>query len=76
MIPLLAFYLPNDNDQILRKMVLLLPDTWRPKSQEILSRIGRVFGSYVGTLVILCKLYGLTSSLVLTIFGITTASRK
>lgn len=70
LIPLLAFYLLNDIDYIHKKVILLIPNTWRPKSQEILSRIGRVFGSYVRGLVIVCTLYGLTSSLILTIFGV------
>jgi predicted PurR-regulated permease PerM len=70
LIPLLSFYLINDLDRLRNKVVLIIPSIWRQRSTEILSKIARVFGSYVRGLIVVCLLYGVVSSAILASFGV------
>ncbi len=68
LIPLVAFYFLNDIDRIRKKAVLFIPERWRPRSTEVLSRMGGVFSSYVRGLIIVCLLYGIATVIVLAAF--------
>jgi len=68
LVPLVAFYFLNDIDRIRRKAVLFIPEQWRPRSTEVLSRMGGVFSSYVRGLIIVCLLYGIATVIVLAAF--------
>lgn len=65
LIPLVAFYFLNDIDRIRNKSVLLIPAAWRPRTTEVLSRMGTVFSNYVRGLTIVCLLYGIATTIIL-----------
>jgi len=67
-IPLVAFYFLNDFDRMRKKGVLFIPERSRPRVTEITSRVGQVFSSYVRGLLIVCLLYGIATTIVLTGF--------
>lgn len=66
LIPLVSFYLLNDIDRIKRRSVLFIPEQWRPRATEVLSKVGTVFSSYVRGLVVVCLLYGVVTAITLT----------
>jgi len=66
LIPLVAFYFLNDIDRMRRKAAVFIPERWRDRTTEILSRVGVVFSSYVRGLVIVCVLYGIVTTIILT----------
>jgi len=70
LIPLVAFYLLNDIDRIRKRSALFIPAQWRPRTTEVLSKMGAVFSSYVRGLIIVCLLYGIATTIVLAAFNL------
>ncbi|HUV04463.1 MAG TPA: AI-2E family transporter [Armatimonadota bacterium] len=70
LIPLVAFYFLNDIDRIRKKTALLIPQQWRARTTEVLSRMGLVFSSYVRGLIVVCLLFGVVTTIVLVISGL------
>lgn len=68
LIPLVAFYFLVDIDRIKTRSVLFIPSTWRDRTTEVLSKVGSVFSSYARGLIIVCLLYGVTTTIVLSAF--------
>ena len=68
LIPLVAFYFLVDTDRIKSRSVLFIPERWRDRTTEVLSKVGSVFSSYVRGLIIVCLLYGVTTTIVLSAF--------
>lgn len=68
LVPLSAFYFLNDMDRMGKKAPLLIPQQWRQQTTEMLSRMGQVFSNYLRGLGLVCLLFGLSSTLVLSIF--------
>ncbi len=68
LVPLVAFYLLMDIDRMKQKAALLIPESIRPRTTEILARVGLVFSSYVRGLVVVCLLYGIATTITLEVF--------
>ncbi len=66
LIPLISFYLLNDVDKIRKRSALFIPEPWRERTTEIMSKVGTVFSNYVRGLLIVCILYGILEMLLLT----------
>ena len=70
LIPLVAFYFLNDIDRMRKRAALFIPQQWRARTTEVLSRVGLVFSSYVRGLMIVCLLFGVVTTIVLAISGL------
>ncbi|MHB1457079.1 MAG: AI-2E family transporter [Armatimonadota bacterium] len=70
LVPLISFYCLNDIDRIRMKTSLLVPERWRLRTTHVVARMNNVFSSYVRGLLLVCLIYGVVTSLVLTILGI------
>lgn len=68
LIPLVAFYFLVDIDRIKKRSILFIPARWRDRTTEVLSKVGGVFSSYVRGLIVVCLLYGVTTTIVLSAF--------
>jgi len=70
LIPLVAFYFLNDIDRMRKRAALFIPQQWRARTTEVLSKVGVVFSSYVRGLVVVCLLFGVVTTIVLTVSGL------
>ena len=70
LIPLISFYFLSDIDRIRRRSLLFVPEAWRERTTEVLSKVGSVFTNYVRGLLIVCLLYGIAAMVLLTIFRV------
>ena len=68
LIPLVAFYFLVDSDRVKSRSILLIPPQWRDRTTQVLSKVGSVFSSYARGLIIVCLLYGITTTIVLSAF--------
>ena len=68
LIPLAAFYFLVDFDRIKGRSILFIPAKWRDRTAEILVKVGSVFSNYARGLIIVCLLYGVTTTIVLSAF--------
>lgn len=68
LIPLVAFYFLVDLDRIKSRSILFVPARWRDRTTEVISKVGGVFSNYVRGLIIVCLLYGVTTTIVLSAF--------
>jgi predicted PurR-regulated permease PerM len=67
LIPIIAFYFLMDIDRMRRKATLLIPESIRPRAMDVLSRVGVVFSGYVRGLLIVCLMYGIVTTIVLSL---------
>lgn len=70
LVPLISFYCLNDIDRIRMKTSLLIPEKWRLRTTHIVTRMSNVFSNYVRGLLIVCLIYGIATSLLLSILGL------
>jgi len=70
LVPILTLYLLNDWQRLRRKVPNLIPEAQRARWIPLFEAIGNVFNSYVRGQIILVVLYGLTTTLVLMLFGV------
>jgi len=70
LIPMSAFYFLSDFDRIKEKCILFVPERYRARVTTITSHVGKVFSSYVRGLIIACILYGISTTIVLSAFGL------
>lgn len=67
LVPIIAFYFLMDIDRMRKKAALLIPESVRPRAMDVLSRVGAVFSSYVRGLLIVCLMYGIVTTIVLSL---------
>jgi predicted PurR-regulated permease PerM len=70
LIPLICFYFLNDFARIRFKALLFVPEKYRKETADLLARMGHVFSAYVRGLTIVCLLYALAVTIVLTVLGL------
>ncbi len=73
LIPLISFYFLNDIDRIRKRSILFVPEGWRDRTTEVLSKVGAVFSSYVRGLLIVCLLYGIAAMALLSVLKVNYA---
>jgi predicted PurR-regulated permease PerM len=69
-VPILTFYALSDFHLIYAKALLLVPREHRRIVQEITAEVSAVFGKYMRGLGLVCLLNGLSTALLLLVFGI------